>query len=164
MTRTMSGILVLLLTLVSMMLPGCGSTPLVYSDMTQEQKQDEEKLQQRLERAAQPIARIGMRLVDDPAKQTAIAKQVVSALDTVEKVLASKNASDWQKAAIAKTAEHLQLLTPDIQELAQDAFDLFNGQINLPGLNDVIPEVIRDRLLAFIRGAKAGLSEFTQEG
>lgn len=144
--------------------PGCSSTPLVYAEMTQEQQQDEKNLQAKIEHAARPIARIGMKLVTDVAKRKELAGKVVSVLETVEKVLASKNAGDWQKALIGQTAEHLKALTPEIQDLAQDAFDLFRGWIDLPGLNDVIPEVIRDRLLAFVRGAIAGLKDVQSEG
>lgn len=149
--------------LLVLLCTGC-ATPLMYSEMTDEQRQKEADLQSRIERAAQPIASIGMRAVTDPERRAAIARQVLSALETIERVLASRNASDWQRALIDETARHLKELTPDIQELAQDAFDLFNGQINVAGLNEVIPEVIRDRLLAFVRGAKNGLMEFTREG
>lgn len=142
---------------------GCASTPLNYADMTEIQVQDEKDLQQRIERTAQPIARIGMQFVDAD-KRGKLAAQIVELLESIERTLVSTDASGWQRELISQTAKHLTLLTPDIQEVAKDAFDLFNGWVNLPGLNDIIPDVIRDRLLAFIRGAVAGLKSVQTEG
>lgn len=154
---------ILVLLLVLFFVPSCGSLtgnrPLSYDDMTAQEKTDEAAFQGKIAKTAEPIARIAFDLI--PAdKRKDLAVKTYDILKTIDGLLAAKN----NKELIAQTLDALQGLVKgidkDIQSVAQDAFDLFNGWVNIPNLNELLPAVIVDRLRAFIKGAMLGLEPY----
>ena len=143
------------LLLVAFLVVSCASRPLVYDEMNDEEKADETKLQANIELTAKTLADVGFRFLDKE-EQTTNADKVGAILDKVQSAMATETNQDL----IYEVLDAVTDFSPDIRETAKDAFDLFNGWINIPNLSDVIPEVIRDRLAAFVRGALAGLSSY----
>ena len=143
------------LLLVAFLVVSCASRPLVYDEMNDEEKADETKLQANIELTAKTLADVGFRFLDKE-EQTTNADKVGEILDKVQSAMATETNQDL----IYEVLDAVTDFSPDIRETAKDAFDLFNGWINIPNLSDVIPEVIRDRLAAFVRGALAGLSSY----
>ena len=143
------------LLLVAFLVVSCASRPLVYDEMNEEEKADETKLQANIELTAKTLADVGFRFLDKE-EQTTNADKVGAILDKVQSAMATETNQDL----IYEVLDAVTDFSPDIRETAKDAFDLFNGWINIPNLSDVIPEVIRDRLAAFVRGALAGLSSY----
>lgn len=153
---------ILLILVALMFVPSCsmtGSRPLNYDEMTEQEKTDEAKLQQRLEKTAGTVAKIAFDLVPEGQRKD-IANKVYTALKTIDGLLGAKT----NKELIGKTLDGLQELVKgigkDIRSVAQDALDLFSGWVDLPELNDLLPPVITDRLRAFIKGALAGLEPY----
>lgn len=162
MTRCGWFLLALALCLVT---PSCssfgGNRPLNYEDMTEQEKNDEAAFQTKISNTAKPIAKIAFDLI--PAeKRKDLAVKVLAVLKTIDGALGAKT----NKELIGQTLDALQGLVKsidkDIRAVAQDAFDLFSGWIDIPNLNDLLPAVVVDRLRAFITGAMAGLEPFTQ--
>lgn len=152
--KTMFPMLVLALLVVS-----CASRPLVYDEMDDAEKEAESKLQANLESTAEGIAVLAFKFVDED-KRADLAKKVSDPLVLIQGLLESGDSDAIVKDLIDRTLGELKLLGADIGEVAKDAFDLFSGWIAIPNLNDHLPEVIKDRLLAFVKGAVAGLSEY----
>ena len=137
----------------------CASRPLVYEEMTETEQADELELHQTLNSAAATIADLAFKFVDED-KRANLAESVIKALNLIESALASGDPEQFTKDLIDQTLGDLNLLGVDLGEVAKDAIDLFTGWIDLPNVNDYLPEVVRDRLLSFVRGAIAGLSEY----
>lgn len=148
-----------LLLLVMLCISACASRPLVYSEMDDAQRDDEAKLQLNLENSASTIAGLAFKFVEEDKREN-LAKSVITALSLVQDALLSGDPEQMVKDLIDRTIGDLQLLGTDIGDVAKDAFDLFAGWIDLPNINDYLPEVVRDRLLAFVRGAITGLTPY----
>ena len=137
----------------------CASRPLVYDEMTPEEQASELKLQGNLANTAKTIADIGFKLIEDEAERTKIADQVTEVIDQVLVALEI----EANKDLLAQVLAAFNQISPDIREMAKDAFDLFAGWIDIPNLNDLLPEVIRDRLRSFLTGAHLGLADYTTQ-
>jgi hypothetical protein len=154
--KTKASLLLIMLLCVS----ACGSSrPLVYEEMTETERTAETNLQDNLNNTAATIADLAFKFVDED-KRANIAESVVKALKIVQGVLESGDNEQLVKGLIDQTIGDLELLGTDIDEVAKDAFDLLNGWINLPNITEYLPEVVRDRLLAFVNGAISGLEEY----
>lgn len=153
--------LVPVLPLLILFMTAC-ATPLRYSEMTPDQRDQETVLQGRIQAVSASIAKLGLNSIKDVEQRKKLVNQVLPLLQSAVKILQSKSASEWKTELIAQTVAHLKELNSDIQAVASDAFDLFNGWVNLPGLNDLLPDVVRDRLLAFLNGAIMGLQQEVQ--
>lgn len=145
--------------LVTLLICSCASRPLVYEDMTEDEQASEAALQLRLETTATKIAGIAFDFVPED-DQKGLAGSVITALKVIQDILESGDLEKLTKELIARTIGDFEVLGANIQEIANDAFDLFNGWVNLPNVNEYLPEVVRDRLLAFIRGGIAGLEPY----
>jgi hypothetical protein len=144
--------------LVFLLLAACSSRPLVYEEMTEPERADELELHTTLTNTAETIADLAFKFVDED-KRANLAESVIKALKLVQAALESGDPEKFLKTLIDDTLGDIELLGANIGEVAKDAIDLFRGWIDLPNLNEYLPEVIRDRLLAFVRGAIEGLSK-----
>jgi len=145
--------------LVTLLICSCASRPLVYEEMTDDEKTSEATLQLRLETTAVKIGSIAFDFVPEE-DQKGLASSVITALKVIQDILEAGDLEKLTKELISRTIGDFEVLGANIQDIANDAFDLFNGWVNLPNVNDYLPEVVRDRLLAFIRGGIAGLEPY----
>lgn len=148
-----------LLLVMMLCIASCASRPLVYEEMTEQERQDEVQLQERLETSAESIAGIVFDFIDEE-DQANLAETVIKALSSIQQILATGDIEQLTKDLIDRTIGDLKVLSVEVDDLAQDAFDLFYGWIDLPNINDILPEVVRDRLLAFVQGAITGLEPY----
>jgi len=155
--KTKTSLLLIMLLCVS----ACASRPLVYEEMTEDEQKDELELHQTLDKAAETIAGLAFKFVDEDQRSN-LAESVVKALKLVEAALASGDPEQFLKTLIDDTIGDLKLLGANIGEIATDAIDLFTGWIDLPNINDYLPVVVKDRLLSFVRGAIRGLEAYVE--
>jgi len=155
--KTKTSLLLIMLLCVS----ACASRPLVYEEMTEDEQKDELELHQTLDKAAETIAGLAFKFVDEDQRSN-LAESVVKALKLVEAALASGDPEQFLKTLIDDTIGDLKLLGASIGEIATDAIDLFTGWIDLPNINDYLPVVVKDRLLSFVRGAIRGLEAYVE--
>ena len=142
--------------LLVLFVTSCASRPLIYDEMTSEERDSEASLQGNITNTAETIANAGFKFIDNEEERTKIADSVCDAIEKVLEVLGG----DTNKDVLTTVLDAFKQISPSIREMAKDAFDLFAGWIDIPNLNDVLPEVIRDRLNAFLLGALAGLQEY----
>jgi len=142
--------------LLVLFVTSCASRPLIYDEMTPEERDSEASLQGNITNTAETIANAGFKFIDNEEERTKIADSVCDAIEKVLEVLGG----DTNKDVLTTVLDAFKQISPSIREMAKDAFDLFAGWIDIPNLNDVLPEVIRDRLNAFLLGALAGLQEY----
>ena len=142
--------------LIALFITSCASRPLIYDEMTPDERDSEASLQGNIENTAKTIANAGFKFIEDEAERTKIADSVSDAIEKVLEVLGA----DANKDLLGAVLDTFKQISPSIREMAKDAFDLFAGWIDIPNLNDILPEVIRDRLNAFLLGALAGLQEY----
>jgi len=120
--KTKTSLLLIMLLCVS----ACASRPLVYEEMTEDEQKDELELHQTLDKAAETIAGLAFKFVDEDQRSN-LAESVVKALKLVEAALASGDPEQFLKTLIDDTIGDLKLLGANIGEIATDAIDLFTG-------------------------------------